>query len=123
MISTISHKKETKQVFMLSFLLVFQLFALTKLVKYDKILEDNNVIQYDSKSDKTSNIASSTSYNQYDINDDGTVDQLDLENLKELLANKDDLTEEELRKYDLNGKNGFDTYDINVLKKYLNGED
>lgn len=98
------------QVIFLSVLLIIQIFILTKLVGYDKMLKDGISVQSENES------------NQYDINNDGIVDYQDLEKLEELLANKDNLTEEELERYDLNNKNGFDTYDRNVLKKYLNGE-
>lgn len=115
--------KDIKQIVLLSILLIIQFWGLTKLIGYDKMLMGNVVNQYDSESDKSNNgDASKFQSNQYDINNDGVVDELDVTRLKELLSEKNNLTEDELERYDLNKKNGFDTYDISVLKKYLNGE-
>ncbi|MDE5936268.1 MAG: hypothetical protein K2G83_02555 [Ruminococcus sp.] len=105
--------KHVWQVTFLSVLLIIQIFVLTKLVGYDKMLRESVIDQSGSELDQLI---------EYDINNDGVVDYQDLEKLEELLANKNNLTEEELDRYDLNKKNGFDTYDRNVLKKYLNGE-
>lgn len=115
--------KDIKQIVLLSILLIIQFWGLTKLIEYDKILKSDVVNQYDSEFDKSNNDdASKSKSNQYDINNDGFVDELDVTRLKELLSDKNNLTEEELERYDLNKKNGFDTYDVSALKKYLNGE-
>ena len=115
--------KDIKQIVLLSILLIIQFWGLTKLIEYDKILKSDVVNQYYSEFDKSNNDdASKSKSNQYDINNDGFVDELDVTRLKELLSDKNNLTEEELERYDLNKKNGFDTYDVSALKKYLNGE-
>ena len=115
--------KDIKQIVLLSILLIIQFWGLTKLIKYDRISTSNIKSQYDNGYNKSKNSDTSESKSdQYDINNDGVVDELDVARLKELLSGKNNLTKDELERYDFNRKNGFDTYDVSMLKKYLNGE-